>query len=102
MGRNAQRRRAAKDAARATRTKAPRKFLSLPDYLAAGWGVSHKQAVDWLLSGRVNVNGEVWAYPEVPIDTLNVNDQGNYRIMVEGVPDPRPPRGALILKGPTK
>lgn len=99
MGKNAQRRRAAKDARRATRTKVPHKLLDMVDYISTRWSVSPKQARTWLFEeGKVNVNGSVYARPYIPTYELNVNEYGNYRIMVEGVPDPRPPR-AVELKG---
>lgn len=93
MGRNAQRRRAGK-----RRPRPPRPFLSLVPYIEAHWGLTHKQATEALLGGEVNVNGAVWAYPEVPIDTLQINDQGHYRIMLEGRPDPRPPKALSLGK----
>jgi hypothetical protein len=109
MGRNAQKRRAAKAARRSGGTpahplvppatphnRAPRAHLSLPDYLTTHWPLSRRQAVEKLLGGKVNVNGSVWAYPEVPIDVLQINDEGHYRIMVEGMPDPRPPKVVLL------
>lgn len=102
MPSNAQRRRAARDAnklrqrvqlapERAARAAtAPTVYVRLLDYVAREWRVSRRQAREWLLAGKINVNGSVWAYPDVPKHIIEHDDLGRLRIMVEGIEDPRP------------
>ncbi len=102
MPNNAKRRRALKEARRLhggiMRSRQPTAYLPLLDYVAREWRVSTRQAREWLQGGKINVNGSVWAYPEVPKHLVERDEFGRYRIMVEGQPDPRPAEGGVILK----
>lgn len=72
-------------------------YLVLDDYICSRWGVSKRQAKDWRAEGKINVNGEVQVYPRVEKRLIELDELGRLRIMVEGVPDPRPAQGALVL-----
>lgn len=77
----------------AMNTPEPVPHLDLVDYLITrGYCRTRAEALGHLLGGRVNVNGKVWAYPHVPKHSLSHDEFGRPRIMVEGVPDPRPVR----------
>jgi hypothetical protein len=65
-------------------------YIDLVEYLVSrGWTAKHSEARDWLLRGKVNVNGEVISYPHFPLKDLEFDNAGRPRIMVEGQPDPR-------------
>lgn len=110
MPNNGQRRRAARDARklrrqvqlapeRAARVGAPlAAHMDLLAYVSQEWHVSKRQARTWLLDGKINVNGSVWAYPHVPRKEIERDQLGRLRIMVEGESDPRPAAG-LVLTG---
>lgn len=95
MSGNAKRRRVAKLKARGfdpTRRQ-PERYLSLigrRGWLVTHFGMTVRAAREALRHGKVNVNGKVWGYPEVPINSIETDDFGRYRIMVEGVKDTRP------------
>lgn len=106
MGRNAQRRRTAK-AANALRRRAgrmvslpprPVAYLDLRQYLVDHFGMTRKEAMAAILEGKVNVNGEVQGYRDFPKHQLERDGLGRPRIMVEGMPDPRPPAAGILLK----
>ncbi len=74
----------------------PPVLLDLVDYLVVHWRVTRRQARLWLFGGRVNVNGAVYAYPEIRRSNIGHDELGRLRIMVEDVPDPRPPTATLL------
>jgi hypothetical protein len=65
--------------------------MNLVAYVVRSWPLRRPEAARLLREGKINVNGKVWAYPDVPKDILTLDQRGNYRIMVEGMPDPRSP-----------
>lgn len=69
----------------------PVPYVDLVNYLVTrGYCRTRSEARAALVHGRVNVNGKVWAYPHVPKNHIGHDDYGRPRVMVEGVPDPRP------------
>lgn len=75
----------------------PTAYVDLVHYLVEhGYLRTAREARLAIVGGKVNVNGEVYAYQHYPKHQLDRDDLGRYRIMVEGVKDPRPaePSGA--------
>lgn len=103
MGRNAQRRRLPKELrklANAKHSNQPTPYINLVDYISANWGLDKPVVRRLLQQGKVNVNGDVWAYRDVPKHLIETDQLGRWRIMVEGHEDPRPATGgALLLRG---
>jgi hypothetical protein len=66
-------------------------YLDVRAYLLSrGYVRSRRQAAEALEAGKVSINGATYSYPHFPKDQLDYDSCGRPRIMVEGVPDPRP------------
>jgi hypothetical protein len=76
---------------RSDRGRSPTGYLDVRAYLLSrGYVRNRREAAEALERGKVSINGKTWAYPHHPKHLLDYDDCGRPRIMVEGVPDPRP------------
>lgn len=66
-------------------------YIDLPAYLLSrGYVGSRREARNAVAEARVSVNGKTYIFRHFPKAELDHDNCGRPRIMVDGVPDPRP------------